>query len=129
MGAGIIKNMEELKQTYSFNVSRENFFVVGHGPYSYAVVQEMIYLYELNNKKLCKFLNKLLKEYEVRSKIGFISGKVDEIDIENIPQEVVDMIRKMHTQYKTKKLELEEKKKNKIVKELKKIYDESIIEK
>ena len=128
MGAERIKNMEELTKVYRANSFNENFSVVGHGPYSYAIVQEMIYLYELNNKKLCKFLNKLLREYEVRSKIGFFSCKVEEIDIEKFPKEVVDIIRKMHTQCRAKKLELEEKKKNKILNELKKINIENIVE-
>ena len=119
-----LKNVNELRECYHKNFNKEGFCVTGHGECSYAFVQEMYHLYDLNDRKLCNVLDRILKEYEVyfESHIGSC------INIENVPEEIFKLVRTMGSKIMTKRMEKRRRKEEKILNELKEINVENIVE-
>ena len=81
-----INNVEELEKIYYQNCGRimhGEYSVLGHGLRPFTLVQEICYLYKLNNEKMCQALDEVLKEYKV-------TYDIRTLDISDIPNEICE---------------------------------------
>lgn len=85
-----IKNVTQLKKCYEQNIDNQLYFHVVGQTNASLTVQNMCYLYDLNNKNLCETLDKILNKYEVVLETYEVVSK--RLDISNIPEEICMLI-------------------------------------